>query len=215
MPIIQTLGKAPALYVMWVTMVAFSVCMHEAAHAWVARAQGDDTACSQGFFTLNPLKVMGKQSLLCLFVLGIAWGAVPVNPRNLRHSYSAVLVSCSGPGMNLLLATLFAAITASVVAAGNIPLLAPFRELFFVGAIVNCFLFIFNMLPVPMFDGWELYSWCVPQLRRLSMDTLGFISIVVIAVVFLSPAGDALGAWARQMALFLFNSMLALTSLLR
>ncbi|OGV69083.1 MAG: hypothetical protein A3K19_16740 [Lentisphaerae bacterium RIFOXYB12_FULL_65_16] len=209
---IQKLSSDPAFYLMWIIMVAFSVCMHEAAHAWTARTQGDDTASHQGYLTLNPLKVMGLQSLICLVVLGVAWGAVPVNPRNLRRSYSGLLVSSSGPGMNLALAVLFAILTATISVTGNLPALGPFRELFSIGIMANCFLFLFNMLPVPMFDGWELYSWCIPQLRRLSMDTLGFISIVVIAVLFLSPAGGLVFQWSAVLARWLYRGILALMS---
>ena len=163
--------------------------MHELAHAWVALYQGDETAYRQGYLTLNPLKVMGQSALVVLILFGFAWGAVPVNPRAMRHRSSPVLVACAGPGANLLLAILFAlayTLFQRFVTFEHSDSVLMFWK---VGLQANCFLLVFNMLPIPILDGWQLYSWLIPQLKRLNQEKLASIGLVAILVLFVSPAG--------------------------
>ena len=72
-----------------------SICLHEYFHAQVAFWCGDDTAAHYGHLTLNPLRQMGWISLVMFFILGIAWGMVPVDRRRLSKGQAA-LVSFSG-----------------------------------------------------------------------------------------------------------------------
>ena len=67
-------------------LVMFSISFHEFSHAWMALREGDPTAADAGHLTLNPLKQMGIISLVMFAIIGIAWGQVPVNPRNFRRS---------------------------------------------------------------------------------------------------------------------------------
>ena len=115
---IKLLFSDPNTYLMWVTLVVFSICCHEYLHARVALWQGDSTAADQGHLTLNPMKQMGLFSIIMLLVIGISWGQVPVNPSRMKHKYSDALVSFAGPFMNLILFLIFA-IAASVVATLN------------------------------------------------------------------------------------------------
>ena len=94
---IEQLLDHPVYFITWVAVVTFSICVHEFMHAWTALTQGDSTAQREGYLSLNPLKVMGLRSLIMLVLIGVAWGAVPVNPRAMRRSYSPVLVACAGP----------------------------------------------------------------------------------------------------------------------
>ena len=106
---IRYLFEDPRYYIFWIVSVAFSICVHEFCHAATASTFGDNTARANGFMSLNPLRVMGPSSLICLALFGIAWGAVPVNPWSYRKRYQPSLVSAAGPFANLLLAVLFGA----------------------------------------------------------------------------------------------------------
>jgi len=193
---IDVLRTDPVFYITWVVVVAFSVCMHEAAHAWVAATQGDTTAWRAGYLTLNPLKVMGVGSLVMLALVGIAWGAVPVNPRTMRRRYSPALVACAGPGANLALAITFAFLAAVVQKFGTPEIRQTSAVLLTTGIGANCFLLIFNMLPFPVFDGWALYSWLLPQLRRVGAQAGNRASLIAILVIFITP----IGGWLWQLA---------------
>ena len=87
-----------------VVTVVISIVLHELAHGWAAIWQGDDTPRVMGHMTPDPLVHMGGFSLLMLVLVGLAFGAMPVNPRNFRSKYGDALVSAAGPAMNFLLA---------------------------------------------------------------------------------------------------------------
>ena len=124
---------------MQLLVVVFSVCLHEYAHARAALWQGDATAAEQGHLTLNPLKQMGPMSLIMLLIIGIAWGAVPVNPGRMRHRYSDALVSFAGPATNLalfLVSSLLFAFSALMFAKGGAALALEALTLALMGDIV-------------------------------------------------------------------------------
>ncbi|MDD3118433.1 MAG: site-2 protease family protein [Victivallales bacterium] len=136
-------------------VVIFSICCHEFAHAWTALQQGDATAADAGHLTLNPLKQMGVFSLIALLFLGIAWGAVPVNPSRMKHKYSHMLVALAGPAMNLLLFALF---TIAYVVNADFIHNPGLKLLTWLGGMLNVVLFIFNLLPIPPLDGWTVFG---------------------------------------------------------
>jgi len=155
---IAQLWSNPVHFIFWTVMVVFSVCCHELAHVYAALSQGDDTAARKGYLTLDPLKLMGPASLVALAFIGIAWGAVPVTPSRFRRGYSHAVVSAAGPGTNLLLAVIFALATAFIHSRGaSMESASMFVRFFFAGLQVNCMLAILNILPIPMFDGWEVW----------------------------------------------------------
>ncbi|OGV43346.1 MAG: hypothetical protein A2X46_06750 [Lentisphaerae bacterium GWF2_57_35] len=172
-------------YLSWVFIVAFSVCVHEFAHAWTASRLGDDTAARNGHLTLNPFVQMGTSSLIMLALFGIAWGAAPVDPSRLRSRGASALVSFAGPGSNLLLSLIFAGLA---VGLGNIaaPAITGFFKL---GSAANGVLFFFNMLPIPMFDGWSIFSLFVPAMRRVTMQQAQTFMWFFIMLVFMTRLG--------------------------
>jgi Zn-dependent protease len=196
---IELLWKSPDVYITFVVVMAFSICVHEFSHAWAALSQGDETAARQGYLTLNPLHSMGMQSLMFLLVLGFAWGSVPVNPGAMRRRWSHALVSLSGPVANLVLGTFFAVLCGALTAlAPDAAITSAMRTMLVLGAGANYLLFMLNMLPIPMLDGWEVYSFLVPAMHRLPPSRRGEISLIAILVIFLSP----LGGWLWDTALY-------------
>src|SRR6188474_1872579 len=98
----------------WLLPAIIAITFHEAAHAFVARSLGDDTASRLGRVTLNPLKHIDPFGTILLpgllllahspFLFGYA-KPVPVNFRALRHPrMGMVLVAAAGPAMNIALA---------------------------------------------------------------------------------------------------------------
>ncbi len=211
---ISSLAVDPFYFLSWIGIVAFSICFHEYAHASMALRLGDDTAARLGHLSLNPLVQMGPVSLLMLLFIGIAWGSVPVNPGRLRTRADAAMVAFAGPAANLLLSLLFGAVVAALSLLGD-PSTNLVVRFFAYGCIANGVLFVFNMLPVPMFDGWSVFSLFVPGMREVDPQKAQNISLLVLAVVFITPlggliwglgsalAGVLMNAWARLFALFL------------
>src|ERR1039457_1111466 len=102
----------------WLLPVLVAITFHEAAHGYVARFLGDETASRLGRVSLNPLRHIDPFGTILLpgllllarspFLFGYA-KPVPVNFRALRNPrYGMVLVAAAGPAMNLWLAVVAA-----------------------------------------------------------------------------------------------------------
>jgi len=189
---IEYLWRNPEFYLSWIVLITFSICMHEAAHAWTAAWRGDLTAQWTGHLSLNPLKVMGTTSLIMLVLCGIAWGAVPVDRRALRTRGNWFLVSAAGLVANLCLALVFAVLTVLLIKDAGRVIPADVAHLAtgvtVLGLKANLFLFLFNLLPVPMLDGWEVFATIFPPMDawRARMSNVG---LLILLLLFLSPAG--------------------------
>ena len=112
-----------ATIVLWAVPVVLAITLHEAAHGYVARRFGDQTAYMLGRVTLNPLKHIDPIGTIAvpgflialsvltrapLFIFGWA-KPVPVNFGNLRHPKRDMLwVAAAGPLSNLCMALAWA-----------------------------------------------------------------------------------------------------------
>src|SRR5512143_2133618 len=111
---LETLGTL----LLWAVPVVLAITLHEAAHGYVARVFGDQTAWMLGRVTLNPVKhidpigtvlVPGVLFLLhAPFLFGWA-KPVPVNFGNLRHpKRDMIWVAGAGPAANFVMALAWA-----------------------------------------------------------------------------------------------------------
>ena len=189
---IETLSTNPQGFFMQLFVVVFSICCHEYSHARVALWQGDSTAADDGHLTLNPLKQMGVYSLVILAFVGIAWGKVPVDPSRMKNRYSDALVSFAGPAMNIALFVVSSILFTVVIT--NLDEINPdtlFQEnpilvLARLGAIFNIVLFSFNMMPVPMLDGWAVFKYIFPKLGTQKSE---FFNGFTVFICFLAIMG--------------------------
>lgn len=208
---IQQLSVHPTYYISWVFLAAFSICCHEYAHAAVALRVGDNTAAQNGHLSLNPLVQMGGRSLIMLGLFGIAWGAVPVNLSNVRSPRARAMISLAGPLTNLLLCLIFSLLTVIArVAGADIAV-----SFLFVGGAVNGMLFVFNLLPVPMLDGFAVLSAFHTSLEDFAQRHAGTIFIVFILLLWSSPLGSiifGLGYAVQSMFIQLFQGILSIIS---
>jgi Zn-dependent protease len=169
---ITVLAHNPHYYVYVVVTVVFSIVLHELAHGWAALWLGDKTPRLSGHMTIDPRVHMGPVSLLMVFVLGIGFGAMPVDPTRLRGRHGHLLVALAGPLMNLLLALV--ALTALAVwslwahdgspesiEGGNL------RRFVWVFGYTNLALGVFNLIPIPPLDGSTVLAGCSRSYRRL------------------------------------------------
>jgi Zn-dependent protease len=153
-----------------VSSVMVAVVLHELAHGVVALWEGDRTPIELGHMTANPMIHMGPFSLGALFIIGIAWGAMPVDPSRFRHrKYGDVLVSAAGPACNLLLAII--ALVALGLWKRHDPMPAPGlgengQLWLLIFGWYNIALTLFNLAPVPPLDGSHILSSLSRQYRR-------------------------------------------------
>lgn len=179
--------------------VIFSICLHEFCHAYAALRQGDSTAADRGHLTLNPLKQMGVWSLIMFAMVGIAWGQVPVNPARMRNRWSHAWVAASGPLANLGLFCIFSLGTAAILVSGNDQYHFAARVLLHIG-MMNCILFILNLLPVPGLDGWTVLGAFFPKIHRTDSELINGASLVLLILIFtgfryIAMAGSVITMW--------------------
>lgn len=203
------LESNPALLVSQFVWVIGSIVLHELAHGWAAMREGDDTPRALGHMTWNPLVHMGWFSLLMFALVGIAWGAMPVNPSRFRRGYTSdIIVSAAGPAMNLALAAASIVVGALwITYAGGVgqPLHDNFTVFFVAGGFLNIFLALFNLLPVPPLDGSKILAGFSPWYRGLiEHPNAQMIAMMVFLLVFMrfgevvmGPAMDATAASIR------------------
>lgn len=180
---INLLFKSPLAFLLASLAVVFSVCCHEYCHARAALWQGDDTAARAGHLTLNPLKQMGKASLLMLAVFGLAWGAVPVNPANFKNKYSELVVSLAGPATNLALFLVFGLLLDISLHFFDRGLLIGVLAY---AAELNLVLAFFNLLPVPGLDGGVLIARLLPRLQLARQEWFKGTLLILFVLLFLS-----------------------------
>lgn len=183
---IQNLWEHPTFFWSTALIVIFSISCHEYFHARAALYFGDRTAADRGHLTLNPLRQMGMWSLIMFAMVGLAWGQVPVDPRQLQHRHGAAAVAFAGPLANLLLTIVFCVLTAFGLryAGSNHFGVA----MLFSGAEINLVLFFLNMLPVPGFDGFTVLSDFFPRLILVQSEFVkgSFLVIVLLVFVFIN-----------------------------
>jgi len=200
----QNLTTDPQFFWAVCITVIVSVCLHELSHGMAAIWLGDRTPIETGHMTLNPLKHMGGMSLILLLVAGIAWGAMPVNPRRMRGRFAPALVAAAGPACNVLLAIVSLGLLGlwqrqnqggSDDPTGGIGSVQYFAWVF---GSVNLVLAIFNLLPIPPLDGSRIAADFIPSYARLAeaMRAGGGASIVFLLVFLFAgrliyPAADA------------------------
>ncbi|MBO5702733.1 MAG: site-2 protease family protein [Clostridia bacterium] len=158
-------------------IILFSLTIHECAHGWAAMKLGDRTAYNLGRLTLNPIKHLDPIGFLCMLVFGYGWAKpVPIVTRNFKNPRKGMALSAiAGPISNLLLGLCFVllwniaaagfdlALTNGGLSSERSLIIAQLVLIFFsLGAQLNVYLAVFNLLPVPPFDGSRFFYIFLP-----------------------------------------------------
>ncbi len=137
---------------------------HEFAHAKTSDLLGDPTPRSQGRITLDPRAHIDIIGFIVMLIAGFGW-AKPVitNPSYYKKPRrDDILVSVAGPFTNFLIAVVFMFIFKIFILTGafqsNQDLWSNIRMVLLYTANINIVLFVLNMIPFPMFDGYHVIS---------------------------------------------------------
>jgi Zn-dependent protease len=179
----------PYQIALWLLPLVFAIVFHEVAHGWTAYAFGDPTAKEARRLSLNPLRHVDPIGTIVLpLILAVAHGPifgwakpVPVRAERLRNPrVQMMLVGLAGPGMNFLLAIL----SAMLLGLGVIT--SDFLQQMLVNFIaVNLFLGLFNLLPIPPFDGSHVVAGLLPERLARPYRQLGRWSMLIFFTLLL------------------------------
>lgn len=187
--------EAALTAIFWIVALIYSVVIHEVSHGAVAYSLGDPTAKNLGRLTLNPIKHLDMFGsfllpLLTFFLGGFIIGyakPVPYNPLNLRdRKYGPAKVAIAGPTSNIALAVLFGLtlrFLPDVFSTSLVP------ELLGIVVILNLFLAIFNLFPIPPLDGhWLLFTFLPARYVaiRTFLYRYGFV-LLLFFIFFIFP----------------------------
>jgi Zn-dependent protease len=196
-------------------VLLFAITVHEASHGWAAKRMGDPTAFDLGRVSLNPLVHIDPIGTVVLPLMLVLIGApafgwakpVPVNPYNLRHPRrDNLIISAAGPAANLL--TSVGAMVLLLILKFTVPGVRAFLQspalfrailpqgfyplqglalILYFAVIINIYLAVFNMIPVPPLDGSGILLGVLSEKAAARYDKLrpyGFF--VVLALLYLN-----------------------------
>ena len=188
-------------------VILIALVVHETAHGYIAYKCGDYTAYNMGRLTLDPRKHLDPMGLLSMMIFGYGWAKpVPVNTRNLRNpKRDMALVAAAGPGANLILGIVSAVLYGFFIALYSFMYYKGVAEfvttcvywitvLCELGAAYNFLFMVFNLIPVPPFDGSRIALLFLPTkfyfgvMRYERQIMLGvLIALLVLSRFDLSP----------------------------
>jgi Zn-dependent protease len=174
--------------------VIFAITLHEAAHGYVARMLGDNTAYVLGRVSFNPMRHIDPIGTIAIplilyfvtsgaFMFGYA-KPVPVAFGNLRNPrWGSLWVAAAGPICNFAQALIWGVI-AVLLAAMNV------QEPFFTrmaaaGVGVNLVLGVLNLVPLPPLDGGRVLMALLPVRASIMLSRLepyGFFIVMALVV---------------------------------
>ena len=214
----------------WLIPLTIAIVFHEVAHGRVAKYFGDMTAASMGRLSLNPLRHVDPFGTVILPLILAVSGApvfgwakpVPVVPERMRNPrWNMVAVAAAGPATNIILAFLamlvmFAALPALSAAKGwGIADFLGANLLNFVA--INLFLAVFNMLPIPPFDGSRVLAGVLPpplgaKFARLDRYALPVLLLILVVLPLVAPSANILPKIVLPPVEWLYQMMFQLAS---
>jgi Zn-dependent protease len=192
------------LVLLLVPALVIAIVCHEVAHGWMALLLGDPTAKERRRLTLNPIRHVDPVGTLvvpgALALFGgpiFGWARpVPVNKNRLDNPrFGMMLVAAAGPATNLLLAAIGAVVLGLVAGGltvepqGGVLLLITGLQYFLV---INIFLALFNLLPIPPFDGSHIFEGLLPPraasvYRKLRPFGFPLLFLLLLVIPWLFP----------------------------
>ncbi len=174
-------------------VILFAITIHEASHGWAANKLGDPTAMALGRVTLNPIAHIDLFGTILVPILLVVMGApafgwakpVPVNPYNLKNPRRDNLwISFAGPAANLAVSFVF--LSLFLILKSLVPGIFRLQGLLLIlyyMVLLNAFLAVFNLIPIPPLDGSGILSGLLSRQAAEKYDRIrpyGFFILIIL-----------------------------------
>ena len=198
------------LYLLSLPVVLMALSVHESAHGYAALRLGDPTARNLGRITLNPVKHFDLLGFISMLIFHIGWAKpVPINTRHFQKPRRDMAITgAAGPLSNLCLAIIhllilriamifvvetfsdetvlfFLAHSSGDAFTGSLPftIVALILYVLYMGVVMNIVLTVFNLIPIPPFDGSRIFYAFLPP--KWYFGVMKYERIIMLAFIFL------------------------------
>ncbi len=195
--------------------ILFAITLHEAAHGYVARYFGDNTAYLQGRISLNPLRHIDPVGtvllpLMTLMLGGILFGwakPVPVNFSALRNPKKDMLwVALAGPASNMVMALAWAILFKLSAGSPESYFAEPLMGMAVVGIKINVILVVLNLLPLPPLDGGRVAVSLLPHRQAYQLSRIEPYGMFILFFLAITPVlGQVLSPLSKLVENFIFT----------
>ena len=183
-----------ALFLFTLPALLLSLSIHEFAHAYTAYKLGDMSQKYRGRLTLDPLKHIDIVGFLCIMLCGFGWGKpVQIVDTNFKNRAKGnAIVAFAGPFSNILLAIFFAIVIKILSMTGVLGLMATNNigiiliQMLSVTIYFYIVFAVFNMLPIPPFDGSKVLFYFLPRKYKNIMYTLEKYSLIILLILIIT-----------------------------
>ena len=195
--ILNELGNQPKIIITifaYAVILLIAIPIHECSHCFMAYLLGDDTGLRSGRVTLNPIRHWDPMGTIGILTVGIGWGKpAPVNPvrgRKVSARAFMAITAAAGPISNILLSYIFMLIGKLVwflFGASNPEVVIYVYFAFIMAARINISLAVFNLLPIPPFDGSRILLVFLKE--RTYFKLMQYEQYIMIGVLLLCWTG--------------------------
>jgi Zn-dependent protease len=203
--------------VVYALPVVFAITLHEAAHGYVARMLGDNTAYVLGRVSFNPMRHIDPLGTIAIplllyfatsgaFMFGYA-KPVPVAFGNLRNPrWGSLWVALAGPLCNFIQALVWG-VFGVALAALNIE--EPFfTRMASAGVGINLVLGVLNLFPLPPLDGGRVVAALLPPRPSIALSRLEPYGFFIVMALVLT--GTLTKFWLRPLVSLGYDAVTAI-----